>query len=83
MKLVGDKIAAAHGDEILGAVSARPSVIGNAYEEHWRGKYKTGIYGDYILDDDGKPQLSDDYDPEREYIPRSQRQEWAQLSEQE
>lgn len=77
VKLVGDRIAAAHGDDILGAVSCRPSVIGNAYEEHWRGKYKTDIYGDYILDDDGKPQLSDDYDPEREYIPRSQRQEWV------
>lgn len=77
VKLIGDKIAAAHGDEILGAVSARPSVIGNAYEEHWRGKYKADIYGDYILDDDGKPQLSDDYDPKRKYIPRSKRREWA------
>lgn len=77
VKLVGDKIAAAHGDEILGAVSARPSVIGNACEEHWHGKYKLDVFGDYILDDDGKPQLSDDYDPEREYIPRSKRREWA------
>ena len=77
VKLVGDRIAAAHGDEILGAVSARPSVIGNACEEHWHGKYKLDVFGDYVLDENGERQLSDDYDPERKYIPRSQRQEWA------
>lgn len=77
VQLIGDKIAPAHGDDILGAVSSRPSVIGNAYEEHWRGKYKTDIYGDYILGKDGKPELSDDYDPERKYIPRSKRPEWS------
>lgn len=75
--LQSDKIVFANGDEILGAVSCRPSVIGNACEEHWHGKYKTDVYGDYILDEDGKPRLSDDYDSEREYIPRSQRPEWA------
>jgi hypothetical protein len=67
----------ANGDDVLGAVSSRPSVIGNAYEEHWRGKYRTDIYGDYILGKDGKPELSDDYDPERKYIPRSKRPEWS------
>lgn len=77
VQLVGDKIAPAHGDDILGAVSVRPSVCGNAYENEWHGKYKTDIYGDYILRKDGKRQLSDDYDSDREYIPRSQRPEWA------
>lgn len=79
VQLIGDKIAPAHGDDILGAVSCRASVIGNAYEEHWHGKYKTDVFGAYIPDKDGRPQLSDDYDPEREYIPRSQRQEWAAI----
>lgn len=77
VQLIGDKIAPAHGDDILGAVSCRASVIGNAYDEHWHGKYKTDVFGAYIPDKDGRPQLSDDYDPERKYIPRSQRQEWA------
>ncbi len=77
VQLIGDKIAPAHGDDILGVVSCRASVIGNAYEEHWHGKYKTDVFGAYIPDKDGRPQLSDDYDPERKYIPRSQRQEWA------
>jgi hypothetical protein len=77
VQLIGDKIAPAHGDDILGAVSCRASVIGNAYEDEWHGKYKRDVYGDYIRDEDGKRQLSDDYDKNREYIPRSQRQEWA------
>ena len=77
VQLVGDKIAPAHGDGILGVVSARPSVVGNAYEDEWHGKYKRDIFGDYIRDENGKRQLSDDYDPEREYIPRSKRPEWA------
>ena len=72
-------IVPAHGDDIIGAVSCRASVIGNAYEEHWHGKYKTDVFGAYIPDKDGRPQLSDDYDPERKYIPRSQRQEWAAI----
>lgn len=79
VQLIGDKIVPAHGEDILGAVSCRASVIGNAYEEHWHGKYKTDVFGAYIPDKDGRPQLSDDYDPERKYIPRSQRQEWAAI----
>lgn len=75
--LQSDKIVFANGDDILGAVSCRASVIGNAYEEHWHGKYKTDVFDAYIPDKDGKPQLSDDYDPERKYIPRSRRQEWT------
>lgn len=47
-------IEPANGDDILGAVSCRASVIGNAYEEHWHGKYKTDVFGAYIPDKDGK-----------------------------
>ena len=77
VRLEGDKIVPADGDDILGAVSSRPSVIGNSCDEHWRGKYKTDVFGDYILDKNGERMLSDDYDPKTEYIPRSQRPEWA------
>lgn len=77
VQLVGDKITPAHGDDILGAVSARPSVCGNAYEDEWHGKYKRDVFGAFILVKDGKRQLSDEYDPDRKYIPRSQRPEWA------
>ena len=77
VRLEGDKIVPADSDEILGAVSSRPSVVGNSCEEHWRGKYKTDIFGDYILDENGERQLSGEYDTDMEYIPRSQRPEWA------
>jgi len=77
VSLKGDRIVPAHGDNILGAVSAHLSVVGNAYEEHWHGKYKTDVFGAFVTDKDGKPILSADYDPNREYIPRSKRPEWA------
>ena len=68
--LSGDKIVPAHGDNILGAISARASVVGNAFEEHWHGKYITDVYGR------SNGELSPEYDPERKYVPRSQRSEW-------
>ena len=77
VRLEGDKIVPADSDEILGAVSSRPSVVGNSCEEHWRGKYKTDVFGDYILDENGERMLSEGYDKGTKYIPRSQRQEWA------
>lgn len=113
--LDGDKIKIAFpGDDIIGVVSAAPSVVGNTYDDEWQGKYKTDIFGQLITqvvhhdavyseievfdtDEDGKELdtkhteqilvheaydaeeyvLSDDYDAGQEYIPRSQRKEWA------
>ena len=77
VSLDGDRLIPAHGDDILGAVSAVPSVIGNSADEHWRGRYKTDVFGCEILGEDGKPILSDDYDPEKKYISRAKRPEWA------
>ena len=113
--LDGDKIKiASPGDDIIGIVSAAPSIVGNTYDDEWQGKYKTDIFGQLITqvvhhdavyseievfdtDEDGKELdtrhteqilvheaydaeeyvLSDNYDPSQEYIPRSQRKEWA------
>lgn len=75
--LDGDKLIPAHGDDIIGIVSAAPSVVGNAYELHWRGKYATDVYGNIITTPGGEPLISPEFDPAREYIPRSQRPEWA------
>lgn len=77
VSLDGDKLIPAHGEDIIGAVSANPSIIGNSCAEHWRGKYKTDIFGCEILDENGEHILSDDYDKETEYVPRSERSEWA------
>ena len=75
--LDGDKLIPAHGDDILGAVSAAPSVSGNAYETFWHGKYERDVFGRVKRDDAGKPVISASFDPDAEYIPRSQRPEWA------
>lgn len=75
--LDGDKLIPAHGDEIFGIISAAPSVVGNAFELHWHGKYARDIYGRIITTPDGEPLISPDFDPGKEYIPRSKRPEWA------
>lgn len=77
--LTGDKIEPAHGDEIFGVVSAAPSVVGNAFEMYWHGKYVTDVYGRVMKDEAGKPIISNNYDKHRKYIPRSERQEWAAI----
>lgn len=74
--LYGDMILPAHGDEFFGVVSAAPSVVGNN-PQHWHGKYKKDIFGAEIKNKKGERIESDEYDPKQEYIPRSERPEWA------
>ena len=73
---IGDKIAPAQGTEFFGAITARAGVIGNAYEDYWHGKFLTDVYGRPMTDEDGKQMLSPEFDPDRVYVPRSQRPEW-------
>lgn len=79
VSLSGDKIQPADGDDIDGIISVNPSVCGNDYQINWKGKYKTDVFGEIEYDEIGKPILSDEYDKDREYIPRSQRKEWARV----
>lgn len=72
-----DKIELAHGDEFIGVISANPTIIGNTAELWWKGHYKTDVFGALIYDEHNERILSDDYDPKKKYIPRSDRQEWA------
>ena len=51
------------------------SVLGNSYGEFWYGKYELDRVGNYIIEN-GQKKISQLYDPNREYIPRSQRPEW-------
>ena len=86
---------AQNSDNIVGIVSANPSIVGNDAEMHWSKKYLTDVFGSYIMeevthpatvDQNGKlipeytthePKLNPEYNPDLEYIPRSQRKEWA------
>ena len=74
--LDGDKIVPAHGNEFIGIISANPSVVGNAADMHWHGKYKSDVFGQVLKDEAGKPIISDDY-KKQQYIPRSERPEWG------
>ena len=77
--LEGTKIRLANNNDtyVLGAVSATPSVLGNAMESEWKGKYKRDIFGAKLRDDKGNLILSEDYNPEEQYIPRSARSEYS------
>ena len=87
VKLDGEKILLAESidDDILGIVSGNPSVVGDSYEDQWQGQYLTDIYGELLTEDytdeDGTTRkvwvLNPDYDPEKVYVPRSERREWS------
>ena len=67
----GLQLKLANKDDVylLGVVSATPSVIGNAYNDHWKGKYKKDIFGRIITDENGNRIISEDFDPTQKYIP--------------
>ncbi len=51
--LDGEKIrlAEAEDDYILGVVSACPSVLGDVYDDQWKGMYEIDIYGRPVLEE--------------------------------
>lgn len=87
VRLDGEKILLAESieDDILGIVSGNPSVVGDSYEDQWQGQYLTDIYGELLTEDytdeDGTTRkvwvLNPDYNPDKPYVPRSERQEWS------
>lgn len=75
----GDKIEVGNSD-VIGVISARPVVVGDANELTWQGKYDTDDFGGLQYDMvDGKPlpRLSANFNPTQEYIGRRHRKEWA------
>lgn len=76
------KPAVSDDDYILGVVSATPSVCGDTYDLHWKGKYQKDIFGELLKDNDGNPILSPEYNPNLEYIPQSSRKEKAKIGTQ-
>lgn len=75
--LDGDKIReAVAGEDPIGVISGNPSVVGDAAWNKWSGKYLRDEFGSYLLDENGDRQLSSDFDPDQEYVPREQRPEW-------
>ncbi len=69
-------LSANEDDDFLGIISADPAIICDDTSDAWVGKYKKDVFGSFILDEDGNKIISEDYDENQEYIPRSERSEW-------
>ena len=72
------KLASKDDDYILGIISGNPTVIGDGAENQWSNQYKRDIFGAPIYSEETENHLvlNPDYDPDKEYIPRSERPEW-------
>lgn len=79
--LDGEKIrpASADDDYILGVVSATPSVVADAQTDDWGKKWKTDIFGERLLDENGAWILNENFREEdnESYVSRLDRKEWA------
>ncbi|MCM1329352.1 MAG: hypothetical protein NC253_07905 [Ruminococcus sp.] len=79
--LDGEKIRPANADDdyILGVVSATPSVIADAQTDDWGKKWKTDVFGERLLDENGAWILNEDFRAEENesYVSRLDRKEWA------
>jgi hypothetical protein len=64
-------------DDIIGVVSAAPAVIGDSADMRWHAQYMLDEYGARIMNEARKYVTNPDYDATAEYVPRSQRKEWA------
>lgn len=76
-------LKANEGDYILGVISSTPVIIGNEYPNEWKNKYLKDVYGNHITVEnevDGVKTtefvINPEYDPDREYVNRSNRKEW-------
>ena len=82
--LDGEKIRLANAKDtyILGAVSATPNILGDSQSEEWHGRFKRDIFGEIVTETkegNTQPVLNPDYDASEEYLPRSDRKEWATI----
>ena len=73
----GDKIRIATisdaSTDVIGVVSAVPTTIGDSAWSRWQGMYVTDAFGCPTTE------LNPAYDPDAEYVPRSERKEWAPI----
>lgn len=79
--LDGEKIRLANADDdyILGVVSAAPSVVADAQTDDWGKKWKTDVFGERLLDENGAWILNENFREEENesYVSRLDRKEWA------
>jgi hypothetical protein len=79
--LAGSKIRPAQpGDQVIGVISGRPTVVGNSRGLNWVGRYELDKFNRYKLDHKGDRIVSPRFDPKQPYIRRSERAEWGCVS---
>lgn len=73
------RLAKSDDDYILGVVSATPSIVADAQTDDWGKKWKTDIFGERLLDENGAWILNEDFREEdnESYVSRLDRKEWA------
>jgi hypothetical protein len=80
VKLDGDKIVVSsdsdNASDIIGVISANPSITGDSAWNKWNEKYLKDDYGRYKLDENGERTLNPSYDKDKTYISREDRKEW-------
>ena len=79
--LVNDRIRAYNPgtddtSDIIGVVRKTGTASAINHPLNWPGKYEKDDFGDYVLDGNGQRIITPEYDPNQEYIWRSERDEW-------
>lgn len=81
--LDGEKVRTVNenDDYMLGVVSATPSIVADAQTDDWGKKWKTDIFGERLIDENGAWILNDDFREEdnESYVSRLDRKEWAAI----
>ena len=66
-------------DQVIGVVSAHPTIIGNNDWNKWHLKHERDSFGRYQVNDNGERIVSSDYDDSLEHESREDRQEWSAI----
>lgn len=88
-----EKIRKANSNDnyILGVTSVNPAILGDNYDEDWKNKYVTDIWGGIqyevieIVDEEDNtisietPIINKNYNSEEIYLPREKRKEWSPI----
>ena len=65
-----------NASNIIGVISANPTIVGDNDVERWKEKYLKTDFGNYDLDENGDRKLNPDWDKSKTYISREERKEW-------
>ena len=62
-----------NASNIIGVISANPTIVGDNDVERWKEKYLKTDFGNYDLDENGDRKLNPNYDKSKTYVSREDR----------